>query len=200
MRLNNRFDRRRFMGTAAVFALLPFKALALTVKQSEDLVKKVIADVQRIINSGKPLNAMLVDFQAIFRDYGDVPTIARYCLGAPWRTASAAQQRAYIAAFEGYISRKYGRQFKKFEGGKIKIVRTRDAGKLGMLVETTVTVPGTSPYSVEWNVNDRSGKPKFINLIVEGVSMLATERTEMGAMLESFQGNMDKFIAHLKTA
>lgn len=195
--------RRLFLGTAAAFtgvALLPIRAVALTESQSVNLVNKVIVDVLRIINSGKPMEALLRDFNGIFRDYGDVPTIARYCLGAPWRDASSSQQQAYIAAFEGYLSRKYGRQFQKFAGATMNIVRTRDAGTLGMLVETTIKLPNKAPYSVEWNVNDRSGSPKFINLIIEGISMLATERTEMGALLESFRGDMNKLIAHLKTA
>ena len=46
------------------------------------------------------------DFQKIFVQYGDVPIMARYALGADARTASSAQLRQFTKAFEGYISRK----------------------------------------------------------------------------------------------
>ncbi len=198
-----RLTRRGFIRTSAAAtgaALLPVSAFALTETQAADLIKRVVADVLSIINSGKSEAAMLKDFEAIFRDYADVPTIARYCLGAPWRTATAAQQAAYMAAFQTYVSRKYGRQFRKFAGATVKIIKSRDAGRLGILVETSMTLQNQSPFSVEWNVSDRSGQDKFINLIVEGISMLATERTEVGSMLEAVQGNIDKLIVNLKSA
>ncbi|MEE9453197.1 MAG: ABC transporter substrate-binding protein [Paracoccaceae bacterium] len=202
MHLNKTNNRRGFLKTSAatvILTALPFRASALSEQQSVDLINKVIAEVQQIINSGKPEANMLADFEGIFKKYADVATIARYCLGAPWRNASSAQQRAYIPAFQRYISRKYGKQFRSFKGAEIMIIRSRDAGKLGILVESTIDTPSKAPFSVEWNVSDRSGRPKFINLIIEGISMLATERAEIGAMLESFGGNMDKLVAHLKS-
>lgn len=202
MHLTKTNNRRGFLKAGAgavILAALPFRASALSEQQSVDLINKVIAEVQRIINSGKSEENMLADFEGIFKKYADVTTIARYCLGVPWRNASSAQQRVYIPAFQRYISRKYGRQFRSFKGAEIKIIRSRDAGKLGILVESTIDTPRKAPFAVEWNVSDRSGRPKFINLIIKGISMLATERAEIGAMLESFGGNMDKLVAHLKS-
>ncbi len=192
--------RRGFVVSTGAFAgasLLPAGAFAQSEQQAVTLINKVLADVFAIIDSGKPEAQMLADFEGIFRSYADVATIARYCLGAPWRTASSAQQSAYTKAFQVYVSRKYGRQFRKFAGAEVKIIRSRDAGNLGILVETSIRLKGSEPYAVDWNVSDRSGKLKFINLIIEGISMLATERTEMGSILESYQGNLDKLIAHL---
>lgn len=38
-----------------------------------------------------------------------------------------------------------------------------------------------------------------MNLVIEGVSMLATERAEVGAMLDAGGGSLDKLIAKLAT-
>lgn len=193
-------NKREFLITSAAatgVAMLPISAAALTEQQSVALIQRVTADIQGIINSGKSEGQMMADFEGIFRNYGDVTTIARYCLGAPWRTATSGQQRSYIPAFQHYLSRKYGRQFRSFSGAQIQIVRARDAGNLGMLVETVVSTSSSAPFAMEWNVSDRSGQPKFINLIIEGISLLATERAEIGAMLESFRGNMDQLNARL---
>jgi len=196
-------NRRQFLvagGAVSIALTLPFGAAALTESQSVSLINKVIAEVQTVINSGKSESRMLADFESIFKRYSDVTTIARYCLGAPWRNATSAQQRAYIPAFQRYMSRKYGRQFRNFKGANINIIRSRDAGKLGILVETRMDTPTQPPFIVEWNVSDRSGSPKFVNLIIEGISLLTTERAEIGAMLESYRGNMDKLIAKLNAS
>jgi phospholipid transport system substrate-binding protein len=38
---------------------------------------------------------------------------------------------------------------------------------------------------VRWHVSDKGGRPMFFNIIIEGVNMLAAERTEIGALLDA---------------
>ena len=196
-----RLSRRALLASGAGFcavALIPTASLAITEKSAVDLINKVVADVLAIINSGKSEANMLRDFNSIFVDYGDVPLIAKTVLGAPGRTASSSQLSAYIKAFEGYISRKYGRQFRTFEGAKVNIVSTRDAGSSkGFLVKTMVDNSRQTPFEVEYWVVDRSGRPKFFDVRIEGISLISTERTEIGAMLESLGGDIDRLIAKL---
>jgi len=40
----------------------------------------------------------------------------------------------------------------------------------------------------------------FFNIIIEGINMLASERTEVGALLDANGGDMTKLIAALKSA
>lgn len=140
---------------------------------------------------------MLVDFEAFFRVYGEVSLIAKTALGAPGRKASSSQLSAYIRAFQGYISRKYGRQFRDFAGAKINVISSRDAGAKGVLVKSLVDRPSKPDYDLEWWVIEVNGRPKMFDLIIEGISMISTERTEIGALLESLGGDIDKMIAKL---
>jgi ABC-type transporter MlaC component len=80
-----------------------------------------VADVLGVINSGRSESAMLRDFERIFRDYADVPIIAQSVVGPPWRSASDGDRRAFVAAFQGYMARKYGRRFRDFIGGEITV-------------------------------------------------------------------------------
>ena len=47
-------------------------------------------------------------------------------------------------------------------------------------------------------LSDRSGSPKFFDLVVEGVSLLKTERAEIGAMLDASGGSIDRLIQRLE--
>lgn len=176
---------------------LPTFAFGLTENTAISFIQKAVADVHVIINSGKPEVQMLVDFEAFFRVYGEVPLIAKTALGAPGRKASSSQLSAYIRAFQGYISRKYGRQFRDFAGAEINVVSSRDAGAKGMLVKSLVDRPGKPVFDLEWWVIEVNGRPKMFDLIIEGISMISTERTEIGALLESLGGDIDKMIAKL---
>lgn len=185
------------LGAVSALALAPVPAVAASTAQAEELINAVVTDVQSVINSGKAEAAMLADFERIFESYADVPIIAKSALGTPWRTASADQQKRFVPAFRGYISRKYGKQFKAFIGAKIEVVRSRDAGQKGILVETEAKLQGQAPFAVEWQVSDGSGRLKFININIEGIWLLTTEREEVGNMLDTRGGNLDRLIADL---
>ena len=57
---------------------------------------------------------------------------------------------------------------------------------------------GQSPFEVTFHVSDRSGRDLFFNMFIEGVNLLLTERTEIGAMIDRNGGDIDKMIADLK--
>lgn len=186
------------LGAAAVLLALPLPARALTADQAKTLVDKTVADINSIISSGKGEGAMLSDFEKLFARYADVPTIARSVLGPAARTASKGQLSAYTKAFQGYISRKYGRRFREFIGGRIEVAEAK-ALKSYFEVVSTAYLKGESPFEVRWHVSDKSGKDLFFNIIIEGVNMLASERTEMGALLDQRGGDLDQLIADLKS-
>ncbi|SLN65051.1 putative phospholipid-binding protein MlaC precursor [Pseudoruegeria aquimaris] len=177
--------------------LLPAPARALSAGQAEALVGALVKDINAIINSGKSERAMYGDFERLFAKYADVPTIARYTLGADARSASPAQLRAYTGAFQGYISRKYGRRFREFIGGRLEVNGARPV-KNFYEVRTTAYLRGESPFEVTFLVSDRSGSNKFFNIFIEGVNMLLTERSEIGALLDRRRGNLDQLTADLR--
>jgi phospholipid transport system substrate-binding protein len=51
---------------------------------------------------------------------------------------------------------------------------------------------------VDFHVSDASGKALFFNIIIEGIDMLLSERTEFGAMLDQRRGDLDRLIADLR--
>ncbi|WP_170433778.1 MlaC/ttg2D family ABC transporter substrate-binding protein [Ruegeria arenilitoris] len=198
--LNNAMNRRTFAATALAglaVAGLPQQTLALTEASATQLVNSVVAEITRVIDSGKSESAMLRDFEKIFVQYADVPIMARYALGADARSASNAQMREFTKAFQGYISRKYGRRFREFIGGEVTVKNARKI-KAGYEVRSSVKLRGEAPFEVTFLVSDKSGRDKFYNMFIEGVNLLLTERTEIGAMLDARKGNLDQLINDLK--
>nr|WP_225026380.1 ABC transporter substrate-binding protein [Xinfangfangia pollutisoli] len=192
-------SRRAFVGAgfaaAAAFGALP--AAALNTDQARALIDKVVAEVNAVISSGKSEKQMYPAFEQVFVRYADVPTIARSALGVAARSASPAQMTAFTKAFQGYISRKYGRRFREFIGGKIEVNDARPLKSYSEVISTAY-LKGESPFEVRWHVSDKAGKSLFFNIIIEGVNMLASERTEIGAMLDKRRGDVDALIEDLK--
>jgi phospholipid transport system substrate-binding protein len=124
--------------------------------------------------------------------------IARSTLGVAAKQASKAQLNSFTKAFQGYISRKYGARFREFIGGQIEVVDAR-AVKSYFEVITVAKLQGEAPFDLRWHVSDKSGRNLFFNIIIEGVNMLASERTEIGSMLDKRKGSLDLLIEDLKS-
>lgn len=191
--------RRSLMISSAAAVAFPMPSFALSAPAAQTLVTQLVAEVNTVISSGKSEAGMIADFAQILDRHADVPTIARYCLGADARSATASQIAAYTPAFANYIAAKYGRRFREFIGGEITVQGATPV-KSWIEVETTVLLRGRSPLRMDWHVSDRSGKHAFFNFIIEGVNMLLTERAEVGAMLDRQRGDLNALIAEMRAA
>ncbi len=185
------------LGAAMLTTALPSPVLALTTGEARALVDRLVGEINAVINSGKSEEAMLREFETIFAKYADVPAIARYALGVDARRASKKQLREFTKAFQRYISRKYGRRFREFIGGKIIVKQARKLKKF-YEIKTITKLRGQEPFEVVFHVSDRSGKPLFFNIFIEGINMLLSEREEIGAMLDKRKGNIDALVNDLE--
>ncbi len=192
---------RRFvlsgLGAIAAAVIAPRPARALSSSQAEGLIRQVVSEITSIINSGGSLSAMIGRFERLFARYGDVSRIAQLVLGPDSRRASPAQRSAFAQAFQGYMARKYGKRFREFIGGSVTVRGTR-AVKSFFEVVTMAKTAGYAPYEVVFVVSGTNGR--FIDMRIEGISLIKSERTEIGAMLDRRGGNIDQLIQDLKRA
>ena len=198
-----KLTRRMFatgLGAAVLTGMAwPGKALALTEASAKALVDQLVGEINRVIASGKAETSMYGDFERIFARYSDTSYISAYAMGVDGRRASSTQKRAFSKAFQSYIARKYGKRFREFIGGRLEVQGVRKV-KNWYEVRTIAYLRGESPFDVTFLVSDRTGRDLFFNMFIEGVNMLLTERTEIGAMLDRRGGDIDKMIADLARA
>lgn len=194
------FSSTRAALLAASVAFMPISAHALTPQEAVTLTDTIVDEVLGYVNSDMTLAQKQAAFRQTMDRYADTSAIGRYVLGVSWRTATPAQQEAFTTAFREYIANKYGSQFNGYEGGEISIGNANDLGNRGIVVESTVRRPGSSPLVVQWQFSDRSGQPLLIDIVAEGVSLLTTERSAIANMLDRRGGDLDALIADLPTA
>lgn len=200
--MTNDATRRHVLLSALAVAgatLVPVPASALTEDRARTLVDRVVREINQAIESSGSQAAMIREFERMFSQYADVRIIARSTLGADARRASNAQMRAFTDAFRGYITRKYGKRFDEFRGGRIEVNSVREV-KSWHEVRSTAYLPGQSPFEVRFLVSDRSGQDKFFDMVIEGISLRLSEREEIGAMLDQRNRNIDALIRDLKNA
>ena len=156
------------------------------------------SDLTQLINSGRSEAQIYTGFERLLSTYADMPAVAASVLGPPWRGASSAQQRAFIAAFQSYLSHKYGRQFRDYKNATIKVPGARDGGQAGRSRQHHRGPTRAGKHRGRLADQRAQRQPKVVNLVIEGVSMLANERAEIGAMLDAQGGSVDGLSAQLR--
>ena len=133
----------------------------------------------------------------ILRRGFDFQTIGRFVLGRYWNTATPQQREEYLKVFADFVAKSYSRRLAEeatITGFNINNVR--DLGEGDTLVQTSITRPSGAPLNYEWRVRDRAGSPKIVDVIVEGVSLLVTQRSDFTSV--AGQQGIDGLIANLR--
>lgn len=137
-------------------------------------------------------------FRSLLRDSYDMDTIARFALGRYWRLASTQQRKDYRSLFESMVVNVYARRFEDYKGQKFEVRSQRTDGDSDVLVNSYI-VSGEGPdVKVDWRVRYKNGKYRIVDVIVEGVSMAMTQRSEFSAVIQKGGGDVQVLIDHLK--
>lgn len=138
------------------------------------------------------------EFSKLLKKNFDVKTIARFALGKNWRSASAEEQKEYLSLFEEMIVNVYSRRFGEYNGERLDVTAAREINGSDSLV-SSVIVPKNGPkISLEWRIREKNGRMKVVDLIVEGVSMSMTQRSDFSSVIQRGGGNIDALLAHLR--
>ena len=90
------------------------------------------------------------------------------------------------------MSRKYGRRFREFVGGRVEVVRTKTVKSFYEVV-TVAHLAGQSPFQVDFIVADKTGR--FIDMRIEGISLVSNYRDQFKEVLSS--GGPDELLSRL---
>lgn len=194
-------NRRAFTLSAVALAatsMTTIAARASTASDAEALVAGVTDRVINLITSPTDRATKEAAFRTLMEETADLRQVAGFAVGRYARNMSPAQRDRYAEAFKNFIARTYVKRFDEYQGETIRVVRTRDGGSRGVLVESLIERPGQQPLAVGWLVSDRSGRPLVADLQVEGVSMAQSQRSEFTAMIDQLGGDIDRFIADLE--
>ena len=182
--------RAFFLGSTAVCATLAVPGLLLAAV-SPQAVEGAAAFIARLADHAitilRSSSNKMEDREAQFRDLlsagFDMPFIARFVLGKHWRKATPQQRADYQALFREFILKSYSRRLGGYSGEAFTIAGAKAAGKKDVMVKTRIEQPGGRPITADWRVRPHDGQYKIIDIMVEGISMAVTQRSEFNAVV-----------------
>ena len=123
----------------------------------------------------------------------DLPRIGRFALGKAWPKATPEQRQEYQRLFAQWVRRTYSRRLGGYSGQSFKIIKAAPLGKRDAVVFTEIGRPSGPPLKAAWRVRGGTNEYKILDVIVQGVSMIATQRSEFASLVrrQGLEGLID---------
>ena len=130
----------------------------------------------------------------------DLDTIGRFALGRYWNQATDSQKTEYLKLFHKMVVDVYSNRFEEYKGQKVEVRSFRSIGNTDTLVASFLVPPnGGQEVEVDWRVRNKNGGYKIVDVIVAGVSMGVTQRSDFSSVIQSGGGNVDALITQLRS-
>lgn len=138
------------------------------------------------------------EFRKLLNRNFDMGTIGRFALGKNWKNASASQKEEYQKLFREMIVRVYAGRFNDYKGEKFDVSSFKDSGSKDVIVTSYIIPHSGSKVQIDWRVRNKSGQMKIIDVIIEGVSMSLTQRSDFSSVIQRGGGDFEVLLAHLR--
>jgi phospholipid transport system substrate-binding protein len=186
----------------AFFGAMAFAAVAMAQELAPDqLVQKITDDVLAAIKSDKDLaagdkqKALKVAEEKVL-PYIDFEQATRLAVGRSWSQASPEQKKRLVNEFRNMLVRTYSNAIQAYQGQTLKVLPSR--GKQDpedTTVRTQFVRAGGQPLPIEFHMRKGEQAWKVYDIVVEGVSLVMTYRSEFDAVVK--QEGIDGLIKRL---
>lgn len=190
-------SRRSFLkavglAVAAMLVLRPDAASAQDLEKARRVVSEVAeVGVSEVLKSDLSQAEKIERFRDLFTTYFDIPSIGRFVLARYWRPASEQEQGRFLSLFQEVNVFTWARRFGDYNGQELTIGQAMPDGENGAIVDSSVEQGGgQQPIRVQWRLRERGDTYKVVDLVIEGVSMAITYRSEYSAIIASKGGQV----------
>jgi phospholipid transport system substrate-binding protein len=203
-----RVCRRYVLGMLAGVTLLPLTSgiawSELSTADAEGAVNDLAVQVWRVLDRADLTEPQRIDaLTALLESKTDVPLLSRLVLGRYWNQLDDQQKAQYQELFRNVVMRTFARRldlYAKDARGRLEdhftIASSAPAGKEDILVRSRVRPASGDALAVDWRVREGADGPVVIDLIIQGVSLLVSQRSEFASVIE--RSNMDGLLAELR--
>jgi len=135
----------------------------------------------------------------IARDTVDIKGIGFYSLGANRKILSDDQLNEYEALFEKYFLKSFSSRLAEYSNPEIEINSKKKINENYTIVTSTLVSTNSRPeVKIEWRVYTKNpDNPLIRDLIIEGLSLVKTQKAEFASIISSNDGNIEALLKNL---
>ena len=139
-------------------------------------------------------------FRVLLNEGFNIPMLGRFVLGRYWRGASDKERKAFLVVFEDVIVQRFLSVFSDYSGEGLNVgqVRPDPRDPAFSTVTSRLLGPQGEPVRVEWRFRHEGGRYQIADVVVEGVSIAITLRSEYISFIRRHGGDVGALIESLR--
>lgn len=172
-----------------VFADAPTEARAI-VRETVDQVIDILASKELTDDQRRE------QIEGIAYERFDFATISRLVLARGWKRFSPEQQEEFVEQFKIQLSKNYGSRIRRYEQEEVSILGERLEPRGDVTVRTRIEGGQADGIEVAYRLRKRDGAWRVIDVIIEGVSLVSSYRSQFSEVLS--QGGPAELLQKLR--
>ena len=191
------------MNIRKIFVLLLILNLNAVYAKSVEPVVFVQSTVNRasaILTKSISKEDKMNELKLIAKDTVDIRGIGLYTLGSFRKNLSENEKNQYLDLFENYFLKTFSSRLSEYTNPKIEVKDKKVLNKNYTIVNSLLVGTSERPeIKIDWRIYTKNAdNPLIRDLIIEGLSLVRTQKEEFASILNSNNGDINSLFKVLK--
>ena len=184
------------MNIKKIFILLLLLSLNSVYAKSVEpdvFVQSTVNRASAILTKNISKEDKMNELKLIAKDTVDIKGIGLYTLGSFRKNLSESQKNEYSNLFENYFLKTFSSRLSEYTNPKIEVTDKKVLNKNYTIVNSVLVGTSERPeVKIDWRIYTKNPEnPLIRDLIIEGLSLVRTQKEEFSSILNSNNGDIN---------
>ena len=187
--------------TLLVFLIISFSNIAKVYSIEPDIfVQSTVNRASEALNDKFSKEEKIAKLKSIAKETVDIKGISFYTLGSYRKNITVDQKKEYARLFEQYFLKSFSSRLAEYSNPVIEVISKEKLNKNYTMVSSILVATEHRPeIEVIWRIYTKNpNNPLIRDLIIEGLSLVRTQKEEFSSIILSNDGNIDALFTSLK--
>ena len=186
--------------TSLTFVIIFFSSISKVYSIEADVfVQSTVNRAAKTLGGNLTKEERIETLKKIARDTVDIKGIGFYSLGAYKKNLNDDQLKRYVKVFSEYFLKSFSSRLAEYSNPEIEVNSKKKINENYTIVNSTLVATNTRPkVEINWRVYTKDPENLLIrDLIIEGLSLVRTQKEEFASIINSNDGNIDALFQNL---
>ena len=163
-------------------------------------VQSTVNRASQVLSDNLSKDQKIIELKSIAAETVDIKGIGMYTLGSYRKILSEDQKKEYAILFEQYFLKTFSSRLAEYSNPEIEVKSKEELNKNYTMVSSVLISTEKRPeVRIDWRIYTKNPDDlKIRDLIIEGLSLVRTQKEEFASIIESNNGDINALLASLK--
>ena len=163
-------------------------------------VQSTVNRASQVLSDNLSKDQKIIELKSIAAETVDIKGIGMYTLGSYRKILSKDQKKEYAILFEQYFLKTFSSRLAEYSNPEIEVKSKEELNKNYTMVSSVLVSTEQRPeVKIDWRIYTKNPDDlKIRDLIIEGLSLVRTQKEEFASIIESNNGDINTLLTSLK--